>query len=99
MVLLGRVKEVRPFKVTVSLPCAVIATLPITSISQVYTQHLQAVADSQNDDDTQVGTLGTWSSFLILSQHRSVADSQNADHTQVGTLGTWSYLFTAQVGG
>lgn len=50
LLVLGRVKEVQDFKVMVSLPNGLLATLPITAVSDTYTQRLQSVADSSSDD-------------------------------------------------
>ena len=50
LLVLGRVKEVQDFKVMVSLPNGLLATLPITAVSDTYTQRLQSVADSNSDD-------------------------------------------------
>ena len=50
LLVLGRVKEVQDFKVMVSLPNGLLATLPITAVSDTYTQRLQSAADSNSDD-------------------------------------------------
>ena len=50
LLVLGRVKEVQDFKVMVSLPHSLLAALPITNISDVYTHRLQSVVDANADD-------------------------------------------------
>ncbi|XP_076435937.1 protein RRP5 homolog [Babylonia areolata] len=55
LLVLGRVKEVADYKVMVALPHGLLGTLPITEVSQVFSQHLQSVAD--NDEIEDVPTL------------------------------------------
>jgi ribosomal protein S1 len=51
--LLGRVKEVKDFKVMVSLPHGLLGTLPVTAVNAAYTQRLQDVANAAEDEEVE----------------------------------------------